>query len=627
MSKAGPTDPTEKSGLNARGLVPTISYMAAIAAGVIILLDALSILYEILKRLFTDFGTIWVYEYSGYALIWFTFLSVAYVLYMRRHIFIELFVDRLTPITQSIIFATHQTFITLIIGGAALYMSFKTIHAFNIGKMAPTPAGTLMYVVYGGAAVGLICFFAQCVHTLIGFLRDCLAAEGRVQYAVLAIGAIAIVLEAALWSYSPSASIFLLMCTFLFFGMPIFAALLGAGVIGLLYFFGPHLAFVQLADIGIKATDSNALLAIPFFILAGAIFNNGGIGAELYQLANALIGRVRGGLGVATILACGIFAAITGSSVATAATIGLIAIPEMLKRNYEEKRIYGLVAAGGTLGILIPPSAPMILYSGMTNESTGQLFMGGVMPGLVTIVILSIYSLLTTNRDTVTYVAPTGHILSALRESVWIIILPVLVLGGIYFGIMTATEAGAFALVYALVVSIARRTISMAELRSTLAEGTITSGMIMMIIVGAITLGQIVTLLHIPDNLLAYIQYLGLNKWEILAILTIGYIILGMFLEVVSILLITLPIVYPLIIAVGFNGLWFGVYLTMLMELALITPPVGLNLFVIRDVAHTDTAKVIKGVTPYFALLGISIALVIIFPELALWLPSKMIGH
>ena len=369
------------------------------------------------------------------------------------------------------------------------------------------------------------------------------------------------------------------------------------------------------------------MLAVPLYILVGQILMESGIGKELFDVCVKWMGHLPGGMGAATIGACAIFAAISGSSVATAATIGMVAIPEMLKCRYDPQMVYGSLASGGTLGILIPPSAAMIIYSSITDESTGALFMGGVVPGIIMTLIFTVFVIAFCVR-TGKYqkIAPFSwsERFSILGKSFWGLMTPVIIILTIYTGVCTPTEAAALAVFYALAISLIRGKIKLRQLNRIMAKSTRTSSMILMIVVGAMQLGIITTFLQVPQRAIALVGALDFPVWVIMTLLCLIFIILGMFLEVVSILLITMPIVHPLIIHMGFNGVWFGVFIVLLMEMAMITPPVGLNIYVIQGVANARMAEVIAGVLPFMVLLMAGVLLLWLFPQLVLWFPSTM---
>ncbi|KFN38151.1 hypothetical protein KN63_05710 [Smithella sp. F21] len=425
----------------------------------------------------------------------------------------------------------------------------------------------------------------------------------------------------------PMAGGIAIMIVIMFGGVPIFAALGMLGSAGLFFLLGADLGLAQISAISIKSLDNFTLLAIPLYVLGGGILVAGGVGKELFDVCSKWIGHWPGGATLATIGACAVFAAISGSSVATAASIGMIAIPEMLKRGYKPEHAFGVVGAGGTLGILIPPSAAMIIYSTLTDESTGALFMGGVIPGIVLAGLFCVFSVALCYKTGCYEKEPRASWsmrMIAIKDSIWGIMAPVIVIGGIYSGLVTPTEAAAVVVVYALIVSMIRGKIKIRSLNKIFREATRSSTMILMIVVGAMILGTITTFLQIPQDVCAFVGQLAWPPWAVMVMLCFIYFVLGCFLEVVSIEMITLPIVYPLVIQLGYNGLWFGVFLVVLMELALITPPVGLNLYVIQGIAKTGIGSIIKGIWPYMVIMLIFLVILYIWPDMILLLPATM---
>ena len=342
------------------------------------------------------------------------------------------------------------------------------------------------------------------------------------------------------------------------------------------------------------------------------------------DFADALTGHLPGGLGIATIVACGIFAAITGSSVACAVTVGAIAIPEMLKRGYDRSVVLGAVAGGGTLGILIPPSIPMILYGSITGESIGQLFMSGVLPGVLMTVFFIFIVVYRSRHLKLEKKAPLSERFAALKGSIWGLLLPVIVVGGIYTGAFTPTEAAAVGTVYALFITfVIYRTLSVKDLPGILMETVGTSAMIFAIMIGASLFGFVLTILQVPQALTMMVAEVEVSRWVFFILINLLLLFLGCILETVSIIFITVPILYPIIKQLGFDPIWFNVVMQINMEMALITPPVGMNLFVLKGVSPESRMEdIIRGVIPYIGVMAVEILFLCFVPELATWLPS-----
>ena len=407
-------------------------------------------------------------------------------------------------------------------------------------------------------------------------------------------------------------------------GLSVAFALGAAGVFGMVAFMETDAALAQIPILAYKSLDDFVLTAIPLYVLMSQILLEGKVGDDLFDLGNKWLRHLPGGLGVATIVACAIFAAITGSSVACAVTIGAIAIPEMLRRGYERTLVLGSVAAGGTLGILIPPSIPMILYGAITGESVGQLFMSGVVPGiLLTVMFIAIVVYRSRNLP----LEPKASLkerLQALKSSAFGLFLPVLVVGGIYTGAFTPTEAAAVGTVYSLVITfVIYRSLKPKDLMPIMLDTVKTSCMIFAIMIGATLFGFVMTILNVPQVLTGFVTDMQANRWVVFIAINILLLFLGCILESISIIFITLPILFPLITKLGFDPIWFNVVMLINLELALITPPVGMNLFVLQGVSpESSMTQIVKGVVPFGIAMAVEIFILCFFPQLATWLPT-----
>lgn len=415
-----------------------------------------------------------------------------------------------------------------------------------------------------------------------------------------------------------------LLLLLLLSGLPVAFSLGMAGVAGMILFMGGDGALAQLPIIGYKALDDFVLTAVPMYILMSQILLTGKVGNDLFELANKWLRHLPGGLGIATVMACAVFAAITGSSVACAVTIGAIAIPEMLSRGYSRSLVLGTVAAGGTLGILIPPSIPMILYGAITDQSIGKLFMSGVVPGVILTAMFIIIVVYSSRNLPLESPASWAERISALKKSFWGLMLPVIVVGGIYTGIFTPTEAAGIGTVYSILITFfIYRTLAVKDLPEILEDTIKTTCMIFAIMIGASLFGFVLTILNAPQALTSFVADMQTNKWVIFVAINILLLFLGCILESVSIIFITLPILYPLIMEIGFDPIWFNVVMLLNLELALITPPVGMNLFVLQGISpDSKMTQIIKGVIPFGLVMALEILLLCFFPEIATWLPN-----
>lgn len=409
-------------------------------------------------------------------------------------------------------------------------------------------------------------------------------------------------------------------------GVPVFAGLT---------LFATGILFVAegklggLGDLVFGKLNTYLLVAIPLFTLMAHFMIRGKVVDDLFGAAHTLLRHLPGGMGVATVAACTVFAAISGSSVATALTIGSAAIPLMIRYGYSARFAYGVVGGGGTLGILIPPSGPMVLFGVVSDTSIGALFMAGVIPGLMLATIFAVYCMtaakLTQKNVRTEPRATVGEVTRALRKSFWALMLPVLVLGGMYFGVFTATEAAAAGALGALMIAaLVYRNLGLRDVWGSAIDAARNSAMLFLILAAAAILGHALTKLRIPAQMVELVTHYGLSQVGFLVAVMLLILLLGMFLETISIILITTPVVLPVLAALGINPVWYGILLTINLELALITPPVGLNLFSIKAITRAPISEIIAGVLPYVALLVAGLTLVLVFPSIALWLPSTM---
>ncbi len=405
---------------------------------------------------------------------------------------------------------------------------------------------------------------------------------------------------------------------------PVAFALGGLGVILLALKGFPLVAVPQRLH---GAMDSFELLAVPMFLLMSNILLKGGVGRDLYAAVQSWVGHWPGGLGVATILSCTLFSAISGSSVATAATIGTVAIPEMSKRGYGKPFVYGMLAAGGTLGILIPPSIPLILYGVVAEASIPTLFLAGVGPGLFLATCFIIYGILYSRVSDACQPMPRATLKERGRASLLAlptIALAVAIVGSIYAGIATPSESAGLGFVIALAMTTLMGRMTFARLKEAVEASLRTSVMILIIVAGAKVFSYAITLYLIPQSISAFLT--GNISDPGLFILAVGVVLLvmGFFLESLSMLLIMVPVLLPAVLNTGIDPIWFGIFFVVLIETALITPPVGMNLFVIQAVAKARLQDVAKGAMPFAGIMLTVAVLLWFWPELALYIPYEL---
>jgi C4-dicarboxylate transporter, DctM subunit len=420
--------------------------------------------------------------------------------------------------------------------------------------------------------------------------------------------------------------VILCLLLLLLMGLPVCFSL-ASMALGMLYLKGINLNV--LPHVMYSALDSFVMAAMPLFILMAMILNKGNVGEILFDGINKFVRHIPGGLAVGTLLCCAVMAAIAGTSTAVAVTVGIVAIPALRQRRYTRKFSVGLMAAGGTLGILIPPSVPMIIYATVTGDSIGQLFIAGVVPGIILTTMFIIYVLVISKRDK-TFIpeekAPWKERWDGLKRALMAILLIPIIIGGIYTGVFTATEAAAVGVIYSLIICLfCYRTIKVRDLFPILMEGISVSAMLLLIVSAALVFSHAVTFWQIPQALAASVVAAGWGKWTFLIFLNLLYLLLGCFLEAIGMILITIPIFLPIIKILNIDSIWLCVILVINIELAMITPPVGLNLFVLKGIIKDTTfSEIFMGAIPFMILMVAAIIIVMLFPPLATWLPSKM---
>ncbi|MFH0129994.1 TRAP transporter large permease [Variovorax sp. EL159] len=411
--------------------------------------------------------------------------------------------------------------------------------------------------------------------------------------------------------------------------VPVGMAMGLVGVTGYSYLVGPGPALKLVGQTSMRTVTDYTFGVIPMFMLMGALVSVSGVSRELFKAANSMIGHLRGGLGVATVVACGGFAAICGSSVATAATFSAVAYPEMRRFNYPQSFSTGVIAAGGTLGAILPPSTVLAVYAILTQQDIGKLFMAGIVPGILAMAmyVMTIAIIVKLRPDWLPggEVKPWSERIKDLKN-VWApLVLFIFVIGGLYGGFFTPTEAGGVGASGAFILGLVRRKLDGPKIREALLSATRTAAAVFTVLIGALLFGYFLTITQSPQKLTEFLTSLGIGRYGVLALIMLMYLVLGCLMDAMAMIILTVPIIYPVIVHLGFDPIWFGVIIVMTVELGLIHPPVGMNVFVIKSVVKdVSFTTIFKGVLPFIVTDIVRLVILIAFPIIALWLPTRM---
>lgn len=588
-----------------------------------------------------------LFDLSIYSLIVFTFLSAAFALREGQHISVDIFSVRL-PYRSKIGlelcgYVAGMVFISILawIGWKWARLSFAS-GVMTISEL-PIPKGVLIM----SMVVGSFFLILQTIRTISQMTIKLIARESpeplekaggsALKAAFFFIAGLMICYLIAFY-VSKVIGLGLLALLLLLSGTPVFMALGLTGVIGLYLLLGDS-ALRQTPFIAFTAVESFPLTCLPLFIIAGVIMERGKVVDKVFLLFNYFSGRFVYTPLLATIFAGGFFCAISGSSVATTSLVAAVCLPVLLRQGYSKSLSSGIVA-GATIGTVIPPSIGYILYGVITEESIGQLFIAGLIPAATIFSLYVVYIALRSVISKKSLFEPgqtpsridEQHVtwnekLQTLKKATWGLITPVFVLGGIYLGIFTPSEAAAVMVVYTILVTVfIMRSLTLKQLMKVVLVGAKVSSMILMIIVGAKVFGAVTSQLRIAAELVAFVEKISLSPYLTICLITMALIIFGMFLDAASTMVITLPVFYPLIMTSGFNSVWFGVFYIVVLEIGLLTPPVGLNLYVIKGLSNLDMLTIVRGVLPFVLIMLLSLILLILVPELATWLPGKMVN-
>jgi len=581
-------------------------------------------------------GSLELTEYMMAVLVAF---GLAYTAVHKGHVSVELVISRFSPRVQAVI-NTITCFFSLGIFFIITWRSILYAENLRLGGFISSalhiPSYPFVYVVAFGSAILCLVF----IYNLFEYLTQ--VVEGTRWWAwsglLLLIALVLVLFSAPTWGqgWLPQISPIIagvfgicLLIVLLFSGMPISIVMALVGFLGMAYLIGVDPGLTSIGASPYNTASSYSLSVIPLFVLMGAFCFHSGLSRDLYHTVYRWLGYLPGGLAMATVGACAGFAAVSGSSVATVATMGTVALPEMQRYKYDSALATGCIAAGGSIGILIPPSVILVIYGILTEQSIGKLFLAGFIPGVLEALFYMITIYIICKRSPLA--GPRGERsnfvekLVSLKGTWGVLVLFVLVIGGIYMGVFTPTEAAGVGAFGAFLFALSKRQLTWKRFTDSLLETGKTTAMALLILIGAVILGYFLAVTRLPFVLSDYVATLPVNRYIILGIIILVYLFLGAIMSAMAMIVLTVPIFFPVVVALGFDPIWFGIIIVRVVEMGQITPPVGINVFVMKGVAKTvPLYTIFRGIIPFLIADIFHVALLIAVPQIALFLPNLM---
>jgi tripartite ATP-independent transporter DctM subunit len=620
-----------------RVALPLSRIMDSIGRGILALM-VLLITLDVVLRYFFNRPIKGSYELIEFMMVVLVFLGLGYTQTKKGHISITLFTGKLSPGQLSVI-RSATYLLCLAIFAMIAWRCILQAEALRIDRITSDilfiPNYPFMWIVVFGSVLLCFVFLIDVLQSLNDILKECknpalwFTLDGII---VLLLLTIPIWFHWLPWDLSRPAMGLVgigLLILLLFSSMPIGPVMAVVGLIGFSYLVNPNAAFSILGTTPYRSAANHALTTIPLFIFMGLLCFKADLSKDIYTTLRNWLGRLPGGLAMSTVGGCAGFAAVSGSSLATAVTMGTIALPEMRRYKYADSLACGCVAAGGSIGILIPPSIAFIIYATLTEESIGALFMAGVIPGLMEALfyIITIYVICKLKPK----MGPPGPSSTwkekfySLKNTWGIIVLFILVIGGIYAGIFTPTEAAGIGAFGALVLGLLKRKLDGPKILDALADACKNTSMLLLMIIGADIFSYFLTMSQIPFILSDFVVALPVSPAITLWAILIVYILLGCIMPIIPAIVLTIPIFLPVVTGLGYNPIWFGVVVVTMAEVGQITPPVGINVFALAGVAKgVPLGTIFKGIFPFVVADIVRVVLIFLFPALALWLPSLM---
>lgn len=616
---------------NRTNFIDFLSLKFGTLAGFSMFLISIFATYEVIMRRVFNKPTMWVFEVSLFIMVWFVLLATSYTSKERSQIVADIVISRLSE-SSRLVLGIAANIIVLFFAVIIGYYGYHTcLDAYQNNITSIGLLGYPKWILYLVFPLGMSMLFLQVLRNtlldikLLSSLKKEADDYGTIPIKLLC-GFIVIMGIGIYFIYAvPFAGIIILILCFLFAGVPVGVALGITGILGSFANFGDFQSLTMVPVIIEKTLYNFILLAVPLFIMGGVILSKCGIGVRIYNMLSKWSGPLPGGLSIATIVACALVSAMIGVSTAVAGAIGLIAIPQLLANGYTKELSYGSVA-GGALGILIPPSAGLIVYGFLTNTSVSFLFAAAFIPAAILVGFFVIYvfiiSIVTGKYQKVSFTWEEK--MTATKDAFLGILAPVIVLGGIYSGVFTPTEAAAVFVVYCLITAIIYKEINLKKFINILKESAQLGSSLMMIMIGAMILTNLVAHLRIPRLLTEWIVTSGFSHGSVIFCLLAMYIVMGMFLDGLAMTVLTIPVIYPLMPVLGLDVIVFGIVLMVFIEMSLITPPVGLNLFMVQAITKDDLWTIAKGNLPFAIMMFIVAVILLFYPDICLWLPKML---
>ncbi|MBW1911806.1 MAG: TRAP transporter large permease subunit [Deltaproteobacteria bacterium] len=603
-------------------------------ASILVVMMLLTVV-DVFGRYFLNRPVLGAYELTQFMVVIVVFFGMAYTAMKRGHVSLDLLLEKFPNRVRGFI----ETITNILSLSLFALIAWQSVLQANILRLKGEVSESLLVPVY--PLLWIIAFGSVllCVVILLDIRASLvkMAAGGR-SWVLPGFGLVLVLFIFAAplwgqvlpWQISPPVigllSLAVLIILF-FFGMPIGFAMGVVGFLGMIYLIGPDSGIAPLRTSPYSSTASYTMSVIPLFILMGMFAFHSGLSADLYNTAYRWLGHLPGGLAMASVGSCAAFAAVSGSGIATAATMGTIALPEMRKYHYDDRLATGSIAAGGTIGILIPPSVVLIIYAILTEQSIGRLFAAGFLPGILEAVFYMATIFIICKRNPL--MGPPGpsttlrEKLVSLKNGWQVLFLFALVMGGLYGGIFTPTEAAGIGAFGAFIFALIKRRLNRTNFWNSLIESGKTTSMTFVILIAAMILSYLLAVTRLPHELADWVAVLPLNRYIILGLIILIYLILGCFMSTMGMVILTVPIFFPVILALGFDPIWFGIIIVRVTEMATITPPYGINVFVIKGVAKDVSIMTIyRGVVPFIIADLAHIALLIFVPQISLFLPS-----